>query len=63
MAVDKKRDLISIEDLADQEIEKIFAIADQMLALNRSGPGAQALAGRIMATLFYEPSTRTRLSF
>lgn len=63
MAAVEKRDLISIEDLSDREIEEIFAIADEMLALDRSGPGAQALAGRIMATLFYEPSTRTRLSF
>ena len=63
MAAVEKRDLISIEDLSDQEIEEIFDLADQMLELDRSGPGARALAGRNMATLFYEPSTRTRLSF
>ena len=57
-----KRDLISIEDLSDREIEEIFALADEMLP-ERRGAKAAALAGKIMATLFYEASTRTRLSF
>jgi aspartate carbamoyltransferase catalytic subunit len=57
------RDLISIEDLSDGEIEEIFDLADAMLPENRGPSEASALAGRIMATLFYEPSTRTRLSF
>src|SRR5215510_402762 len=34
-----------------------------MPARDRAAPEAGALHGRIMATLFYEPSTRTRLSF
>lgn len=58
-----KRDLISIEDLTDQEIEEIFGLADDMLAPDRARSAARACAGKIMATLFYEPSTRTRLSF
>ena len=58
-----KRDLISIEDLNDQEIEEIFALADEMLARDRERPAAKGIGGKIMATLFYEPSTRTRLSF
>ena len=58
-----RRDLIAIADLTDEEIEEIFSLADEM-----RGAGAGALprsheAGKIMATLFYEPSTRTRLSF
>lgn len=56
----KKRDLISIEDLSNREIEELFRLADGMLARERE---AKACAGKIMATLFYEPSTRTRLSF
>ncbi len=59
----KKRDLITIQDLADEEIEEIFHLADGMASLNRSAPEAKVCAGNIMATLFYEPSTRTRLSF
>ena len=41
-------------------IEELFASADEMRSGARSN-GSQR--GRILATLFYEPSTRTRLSF
>ncbi len=58
-----KRDLISIADLSNDEIEEIFDLADSMMALNRAGSQANICSGNIMATLFYEPSTRTRLSF
>jgi aspartate carbamoyltransferase catalytic subunit len=53
------RNLISIADLTNDDIEQIFELAEcaEQLRLDK------ALAGRIMATLFYEPSTRTRLSF
>ena len=53
------RNLISIADLTNDEIEQIFELADSADRL-KSGTAA---GGRIMATLFYEPSTRTRLSF
>lgn len=58
-----KRDFTSITDLSNEEIEEIFELADSMAALDRNGPEAKSCAGKIMATLFYEPSTRTRLSF
>ncbi len=53
------RNLISIADLTNAEIEEIFALADDAEKLRRE----RAALDRIMATLFYEPSTRTRLSF
>ena len=53
------RNLISIADLSNEEIEEIFALADDADKLRAE----RSAAGRIMATLFYEPSTRTRLSF
>ena len=53
------RSLISIADLTNDEIEEIFALADSADKLRADRVGA----GQIMATLFYEPSTRTRLSF
>ena len=53
------RGLISIADLTNDEIEEIFALADSADKLRADRVGA----GQIMATLFYEPSTRTRLSF
>lgn len=55
------RDLVSIGDLSDSEIEAIFAIADDMMRYTRTA--LTVCGGRLLATLFYEPSTRTRLSF
>ena len=53
------RSLISIADLTNDEIEEIFSLADSAEQLRAS----KVAGGQIMATLFYEPSTRTRLSF
>src|ERR1700730_17729625 len=43
-------------------LEKVFGLAAEMEQVVAAG-GGQELKGRIMASLFYEPSTRTRLSF
>jgi aspartate carbamoyltransferase catalytic subunit len=43
-------------------LEKVFGLAAEMEQVVAAG-GSQELKGRIMASLFYEPSTRTRLSF
>jgi aspartate carbamoyltransferase catalytic subunit len=51
--------LVSIADLSNDEIEEIFDLADLSDKLRSKKVGN----GKIMATLFYEPSTRTRLSF
>jgi aspartate carbamoyltransferase catalytic subunit len=56
------KDFIVIDDLSDQEINHIFRIAEDMAGIIDSG-GPRLCSGRIMATLFYEPSTRTRFSF
>ena len=55
------RHLIDITDFSVEEIEKILDLGDAMIA----DPAAyrECLRGRILATLFFEPSTRTRLSF
>jgi aspartate carbamoyltransferase catalytic subunit len=58
-----KIDLVSIEDLALPEIERIFTLADGFVAALERGESLSLASGLIMATLFYEPSTRTRLSF
>jgi len=55
----KKRDIISIEDLSKDDILKILKVAKKM----EKNPVQNILKGKIMATLFFEPSTRTRLSF
>jgi aspartate carbamoyltransferase catalytic subunit len=58
-----KYDLVSIDDLTLPEIERIFALADEFAAALERGERLKLADGLIMATLFYEPSTRTRLSF
>ena len=40
-------------------LNRLFSLADEI----RDNPGKYQLPGKILATLFYEPSTRTRLSF
>src|SRR5579863_3428963 len=58
-----KYDLVSIEDLSIGEIERIFTLADTFAAALERGQNLTLASGLVMATLFYEPSTRTRLSF
>jgi len=57
----KGRSLIEPMDLSPEELDEILDLADKII-LN---PAAYAdkCRGKILATLFYEPSTRTRLSF
>ncbi|MBI3768616.1 MAG: bifunctional pyr operon transcriptional regulator/uracil phosphoribosyltransferase PyrR [Deltaproteobacteria bacterium] len=57
------RHVLAIADLADDEIEEIFRRAERMELALAAGETLRDAAGTIMATLFYEPSTRTRLSF
>ena len=55
------RDIISIKDFSREEINYIFKIAKTMEPL--VSKGSEMLRGKILATLFFEASTRTRLSF
>ena len=55
------RHLIDPTDLTVAETEQIVALAEDIIA-NRA-KYSEACKGRKLATLFYEPSTRTRLSF
>jgi aspartate carbamoyltransferase catalytic subunit len=55
------RDIVSIQDFTIQEINHILDTTKTMETLHRNG--AETLKGKILATLFFEPSTRTRLSF
>ena len=55
----KNRDIISINDFSKEEILHILKLVKQV----ESKPKISLLKGRILATLFFEPSTRTRLSF
>jgi aspartate carbamoyltransferase catalytic subunit len=55
------RDIISIKDFTREEIDYILKIAQAMEPI--ATKGSDMLRGKILATLFFEPSTRTRLSF
>ncbi|MCW4045615.1 MAG: aspartate carbamoyltransferase [Candidatus Bathyarchaeota archaeon] len=55
------RDIISIEDFSREEITYILNTSKTMEAV--ASKGSDMLKGKILATLFFEPSTRTRLSF
>jgi aspartate carbamoyltransferase catalytic subunit len=57
----ENRDIISIKDLSRDEINHVFKIAKNMEPLVVKG--SEMLRGKILATLFFEASTRTRLSF
>lgn len=55
----KNRDIISIYDFSKAELLHILKVAKAMEKQKRS----KLLDGKILGTLFFEPSTRTRLSF
>ncbi|HLH94667.1 MAG TPA: hypothetical protein VKW08_06065 [Xanthobacteraceae bacterium] len=70
MKAQPTRHIVSINDLSNKDIETVFEIAqsylDELPDRNfsyRIGRSTNIAANCILATLFYEPSTRTRLSF
>ena len=57
----KGRDIVSIGDFSREEIDCILNKSHAMEAV--ATKSSDMLKGKILATLFFEPSTRTRLSF
>ena len=57
----KLRNLIDIEDLSLEEWNELYGLASQIIAHPKDF--ADALRGDVMASLFFEPSTRTNFSF
>ena len=55
------RNLIDIKDLSHDEIKELISVAEDIIA--NPAKYAEACHGKKLATLFFEPSTRTRLSF
>ncbi len=55
------RSLIDILELTTAEIDELLAVADDIIA--NPAKYAEVCKGKKLATLFFEPSTRTRLSF
>src|SRR5581483_5650153 len=63
MARLSKTDVVSIDDLTLPEIERVFTLAAEFSEALAREETLSLGPGLIMSTLFYEPSTRTRLSF
>ena len=57
----KGRSLLEPMDFSLEELDGIFDLADRIIADPQKY--AHACDGKLLATLFYEPSTRTRFSF
>ncbi|MEG1423539.1 MAG: aspartate carbamoyltransferase [Peptostreptococcaceae bacterium] len=57
----KSRNLIQPEDFSVKEIDEILDLAEDIM--KNPSVYSRVCEGKLMATLFYEPSTRTRLSF
>ncbi len=55
--------LISIDDLTKEDIDYLLSKADSFLPIAEEKRKLKILEGKILANLFFEPSTRTRMSF
>lgn len=57
------RHVISVQDFSAEEIIDLLDRAETMVAIARGEAVSDLLRGKVLACIFYEPSTRTRLSF
>jgi aspartate carbamoyltransferase catalytic subunit len=57
------RDILSMKDFNREEADHIFEVADWMEPIARSRHNIDLLRHKALATLFFQPSTRTRMSF
>lgn len=56
------RDIISVFDFTRADLERLFSKAERLRPV-LAGETLDLLRGKVLATLFFEPSTRTRVSF
>jgi len=59
----KNRDVISILDFSREDIEYLFEAADKIYEYLINSNVPRLLEGKVVSLAFFEPSTRTRLSF
>src|SRR5512135_173639 len=57
------KDIISVRQFARKDLEYIFGVAHEMRGMVERIGTFDLLKGKILANLFYEPSTRTSSSF
>ena len=57
------KDILSVKQFSRSDLEYIFAVAHEMMFMVERVGTFDLLKGKILANLFYEPSTRTSSSF
>jgi aspartate carbamoyltransferase catalytic subunit len=57
------KDILDGAQFSREELDGILDVADEMRERLKTTPALDLLRGYVLATLFFEPSTRTRLSF
>jgi carbamoyl-phosphate synthase/aspartate carbamoyltransferase/dihydroorotase/carbamoyl-phosphate synthase/aspartate carbamoyltransferase len=58
-----RQDILSVSQFGPERLEYIFDLAREMRQIVEEKGGTDILKGRVLACLFYEPSTRTSSSF
>ncbi len=56
-------DVVSIRDFSREQIEHVLKLAEKMMPIAKGEEKSVLLERHVLGSLFYEPSTRTRLSF
>ncbi len=56
-------DLITMDDLTNEEIETLLDDAEKLLPVAKGEAYLPLLQGKVLGNMFFEPSTRTRMSF
>ncbi len=59
----KGKNLATLHDLSLEEMQEIFAVAQEIKAKCKAGETTHPLKGKTLAMIFQKPSTRTRVSF
>ncbi|UCH01310.1 MAG: aspartate carbamoyltransferase [Candidatus Bathyarchaeota archaeon] len=59
----KSKNIVSVRDLSKEEIKTILQKAKEMEELLNSNKSLDTMRGKILANMFFEPSTRTKFSF
>ncbi|MER1968053.1 aspartate carbamoyltransferase [Castellaniella sp. GW247-6E4] len=63
IAIDNKHQLLSVDQFTRESVEELFRVADLMQPIARRQKVSRVLEGAVLGNLFFEASTRTRVSF
>lgn len=63
MAINGKHQLLSVDQFSRESVEDLFRVADLMQPIARRQKVSRVLEGAVLGNLFFEASTRTRVSF